>query len=560
MIGFPQEVKRLLCLGGLAFLSLGIGGLRADPPSGPNLLAGSFEYGDTSYNPWAGVDLQGNLHVWEGTQFAVNDDGAVRKTSFSPSVGVGDLNGDGLPDLVVGDARGFFWFFPNSGKPNAPAFTHAELMPIWLETQPNHYDVVPRIQLIDFDGDGKLDIVAGNYAGQLYFLHNHGSATEPAFSIPDDRTTVQIPTHSDNLLWCNFLSPFLYDWSGTGRLDLLMGDGSYSANSIFLFTNQGSNFRPIFKENQMVKLIPGMGREHLTPQVVDWNNDGKPDIISGERAGYINLYLNQAATKTDPPVFDKLNPQHVSFGTMDKIGALTTVCVADLNHDNHFDLVISNTDGSILYSLNTGTPGAPKFGTPVPFKGTNPYPKIIVPSTWTVSEKYPRFHPYGAPNELLECTNAQVEKGFTPPPGFSGKGALKFSMVVPQNKYFKNFYYPQLVTDPKDPDELKRSMQYTGPVTLNTDTRYHITFWVRAIGNISDLVWYVHGEQDGEVYIRQNGDSVDAGGDWNKVTQRVEIPTSTLKKNDPVDFDFGFSWNGDGTLYFDDFSLTKDPP
>ena len=40
------------------------------------------------------------------------------------------------------------------------------------------------------------------------------------------------------------------------------------------------------------KIIPGYGREHLTPQVVDWNNDGKPDIICGERAGYVDLFLN----------------------------------------------------------------------------------------------------------------------------------------------------------------------------------------------------------------------------------------------------------------------------
>jgi len=30
-----------------------------------------------------------------------------------------------------------------------------------------------------------------------------------------------------------------------------------------------------------------MGLEQLTPAVVDWNNDGKPDIICGDRTGYL---------------------------------------------------------------------------------------------------------------------------------------------------------------------------------------------------------------------------------------------------------------------------------
>ena len=45
---------------------------------------------------------------------------------------MGDLNGDGLPYIVVADPKGYFWFFPNSGTATAPKFTGGEIMPIWI--------------------------------------------------------------------------------------------------------------------------------------------------------------------------------------------------------------------------------------------------------------------------------------------------------------------------------------------------------------------------------------------------------------------------------------------
>ena len=173
--------------------------------AGQNLMA---EMNDTDYtayvdDPW-GCAVNGVITAQQGVQLAVDDNGNVRSTIFGPSVAVGDLNGDGLPDIVMADAKGYFWFFPNSGTPKVPKFTTGEVMPIWIGAPPEGIDdegliarslstsdnVVPRIQLVDFSGEHRLSIVAGDYEGKLFYIHNTGSSTQPNFSMPTDLTSI----------------------------------------------------------------------------------------------------------------------------------------------------------------------------------------------------------------------------------------------------------------------------------------------------------------------------------------------------------------------------------
>jgi hypothetical protein len=539
-----------------------LGAARAQNQDGPNLIPSDFESGTPTYNPWAGVDGEGHLHVGVGAQFATNNEGKVGRENFSASVAVGDLNGDGLPDLVVADSRGYFWFYPNSGKPGAPVFTHGEIMPIWLGTAEKDGAVVPRIQLIDYNNEGRLDLVAGNFLGELYYIHNQGTPTAPDFRMPDDRSAMKIGTHRDGVLWCNYLSPFLFSWSPTGRLDLLMGDGTYSANSIYLFLNQGTNGHPLFNNQYKYKIIPGLGREQLTPQVVDWEGNGKPDVICGERSGFVDLYLNKADKGTDLPEFNS-TPQHVSFGGRDNIGNLATICVADLNQDKLFDLLTGTAGGDILYSQNIGTPGHPAFGPLTPLAGKNPFRQIVEPNGWTI----PTYRPYGAPYELLQVVSPALEQGFTPPPGFAGQGALKFSVMDPHNVYFKTTYYP---SDPKQPGgNPKRTIRFATPVTVTAGDEYKVSFWVRSDGTVTDLQTELAGllgkRGDEKGFYAFRSSTIDVGPSWSQVSATLRIEDAKLEKARPGmappsgDVTFSVDWNGDGALYFDGFSLTKHP-
>lgn len=96
----------------------------------------------------------------------------------------------------------------------------------------------------------------------------------------------------------------------------------------------------------------------LKPTIVDLDNDGDFDIVTGEDYGYIKLYLNEGGP-TSPKFtdyklqLDDLNPISIS--------GFAAPAFADLNGDGLLDLVIGvggSTDRILYFINNGGTPGS----------------------------------------------------------------------------------------------------------------------------------------------------------------------------------------------------------
>jgi hypothetical protein len=545
---------RPVCFALLALVSL-LASVARGQNYGPNLLSdGNFEGVNPTYVPWAGVDNVGNIHGFDGRQLSVNDNGAIRTSNFGPSVAVGDLNGDGKPDLVLADARGYFWFYPNSGTVNKPAFAQGEVIPIWLGREGTTKgaegvdNVVPRIQLLDFDNSRRLDIVAGTYPGELYHIRNIGSPELPSFKPTINRDTMLINTHKDGVLWCNYLAPFMTTlFNQQNVLDLVMGEGTYSANSIYLLRNTGSNESPAFDEDHLEKIIPGLGLEQLTPAVLDWNNDGKPDIICGDRTGFIDLFLNNSADPSHPTFAP---PTHVRIAGVEKLGNSITVSICDLTGNNLPNLLIGKDDGTIDYALNTGKIGAPAFNIPAkPLKGVLPPDyHYVAPTAWWISGAW------GAPDELLACVNPQLEPGFTFPEGENSKYALKFFVWPVTNRYFPDRYYP-----PVENEFNEHVLGCNQHFNLELNQKYRIHFWVKANGNLADLRYKLFADRSDKAgfhgYDVMN--NVDAGPTWTEATSEVQIsdPDDTTAASWGYKFELHFT--GQPTLYIDDVQIQK---
>ena len=141
----------------------------------------------------------------------VDSAAAVLTRGRNTTPALGDLDGDGDLDLLVGEASGVFNYYRNEGSPSAPEFQ-------LVSDRFQEIDVGRRSvpALVDLDGDGDLDLAAGTETSGLRFFLNEGVATasgEPAF-VETAPFGPEVPA---------FATPAFADIDGDGDRDLVLG-------------------------------------------------------------------------------------------------------------------------------------------------------------------------------------------------------------------------------------------------------------------------------------------------------------------------------------------------
>ncbi len=368
---------------------------------------GGFERSaETVDNLWDGVDGDGHLAGFNASAPVVTESGAFGGLAMPPSVAFADLNGDGKPDLITADPTGYFRFYPNSGTAAAPKFTNAEIIPLYFPGV-----ACPRFALADWRRTGLLDFLIGDYLGDILFVPNAGVRRHPSYFASGggvDRARLQTDDHGR--YWANLLSPVAYDWNGDGKMDLICGEGTYSANAIHLLENAGSG-NPRFSSARHTVLAYGDGREQLMPAIADFNGDGFPDLAVADRTGQVSLYLSAGKPRLG---VELTRTSAVSFGGAPGLPGLCGIFAADYNGDGLIDLIVGLPNGRVAVALNIGTKTQPAFGPIQEIRGVDRLVRNIrSPTGWTTDVSASAGNALG----YFRVVNAQEDPASQPPEG-----------------------------------------------------------------------------------------------------------------------------------------------
>jgi hypothetical protein len=228
----------------------------------------------------AGLNANGHLYTYPGrgntgagTAFwAARDQGGT--WGAFRSIALGDLNKDGIADLVGLNTNGHLYVYPGRGTAEAPAF--------WAgRDQGGTWDGFRDIALGDPNRDGVADLVGLHNDGHLYVYPGRGTAEAPAFWAAKDQGNT----------WGGFTSIGIGDLNTDGVADLvgLNFNGHLYVYRVRGNVNPGTAFWA--PEDQ-----GGTWGAFLEVTLGDLNGDGIADLAGLNGNGHLYVYQGRGST------------------------------------------------------------------------------------------------------------------------------------------------------------------------------------------------------------------------------------------------------------------------
>jgi hypothetical protein len=307
-----------------------------------------------------------------------------------------DYDGDGVSDLIVGacdwrdygwdnayDAQGkwtrgplhgYVYFVKNLSTNEEPRYGDAAQA--MVGDKPVDVFGMPTPNFADWDADGDLDLLCGEFLDKFTYFENVGTRTAPRYA------GGRFLQHDGKILTMDLemILPVALDWDRDGDTDLVVGqeDGRVALmeNTGKVIESMPDFLPPRFFRQQADEVKCGA---LCTPCSADWDADGDEDLICGDTAGYLSFVENLSVPsgavggslpKWAAPTYLSADGEVIRLqagyngsiqGPCEAKWGYTVPCVADWNGDGLLDIVVNSIWGEVLWYENLGTRAAPKL-------------------------------------------------------------------------------------------------------------------------------------------------------------------------------------------------------
>ncbi len=260
------------------------------------------------------------------------------------TVALADLDGDGKPDLATANYNeNTFSTLGNTSTPGTISFTASTNYA--TNTQPND------VALGDIDGDGLLDAVTtATSATKASPYRNTSTPGNISFAAKTDQSAGTQP-----------YSAKIIDFDGDGKPDIVTANCGGNNVSVLLSNSTGPNS---FNFAAPVNFATGTYPAKLA--VGDLDGDGKPEIIS---SNFTNSNISVLRNTCTPGTASFAATVNYATGANPEY-----IAIGDLNADGKPELAVANRNtNNVLIFKNNCTPGTISFSAGVGF-GTGTYP------------------------------------------------------------------------------------------------------------------------------------------------------------------------------------------
>lgn len=347
-------------------------------------------------------EASGNLNYYENVGTPKEPDWVLRTEELIYITGMensapvlGDIDGDGDLDMLVGERQGQIALIINQGSPESPSWILRDQAYFQIDVGSNS---VPR--LLDIDEDGDLDLLVGNFAGRVIFYRNNGTKTEPNFAVESTRFGSAKALRN--------AVPAMFDWSQDKNPDMILGGEEGKLQLLLSPGKPDEDSNAIWEANEKAFFTFDF-YSHSHPFVRDINGDGKLDLLVGNNYGDFLLYINGGqegvkketqqvvdnsidqkegslvvqdvegpveididepsaledetfpeVTLVDPLEVQKIqiDPKFNSTAVpliLNELISKSTPTLGDLDQDGDLDMLVGSSAGSIYYYENQGT-------------------------------------------------------------------------------------------------------------------------------------------------------------------------------------------------------------